>query len=150
MPGPPRKPTALKLIHGTRDKRKNTREPKPESQAAAPAWLSDMARLEWDRIAPELQAMGLLTGVDQSELAIYCQAYAELVHAEAMILEHGHTQVSSSGLERKSPWLPIRDEAAKRLHLVAIQFGFTPASRTKIEVPERPAVDDKRQYLGFA
>lgn len=122
----------------------------PQGEAAAPPWLSDGGRQEWDRIAPELQSMGLLTGVDASELAVYCQAYAEMVHAEAMIVEHGYTQVSTSGLERKSPWLPIRDEAAKRLHQVALQFGFTPAARTRIEVPEREAVDDKRQYLGFA
>ena len=85
MPGPPRKPTALRLVHGTRDKRNNKHEPMPAGVPDAPAWLTAAAVAEWQRLRPELERIGLLTLVDQGTLAVYCQAVAELAESETML-----------------------------------------------------------------
>ena len=85
----PRKPTALKLIHGSRDRHKNKLEPKPEGIASMPSWLSKDGRKEWRRLAPELTKIGILTIADETEFAVYCQAYAELKEAEAELASNG-------------------------------------------------------------
>ena len=147
MPGPSRKPTALRMIHGTRDKRSNKNEPRPGGVAQMPDWISDVAQEEWIRLSADLFEIGLITKADEVEFAVYCQAYAELQEAEAALIKYGRTQVTKDGFERKSPWLSIRDEAWKRLHQAAQQFGLTPSSRTKIEVPQQMPADDKSRYI---
>ena len=147
MPGPARKPTALRIVHGTRDKRKNTREPKPGGVAQMPDWLCEVAQDEWVRLSADLFKIGLITKADEVEFAVYCQAYAELQEAEAALIKFGRTQVTKDGFERKSPWLSIRDEAWKRLHQAAQQFGLTPSARTKIEIPTQTETNDKSKYI---
>jgi len=95
----------------------------------------------------DLFKIGLITKADEIEFAIYCKAFAELQEAEDALVKFGRTQTTKDGFERKSPWLSIRDEAWKRLHQAAQQFGLTPSSRTKIEVPEQTATDDKSRYI---
>jgi len=143
----PRKPTALKLIHGSRDRHQNKHEPKPTGKAVMPEWLNADARSEWERLAPELIKIGLLTIADQVEFAIYCQALAEFKEAEAYLLEHGRTQITKDGFERKSAWCSIRDEAWKRLHQAASGFGLTPASRAKVEAKPIEVKEDKSKYI---
>ena len=147
MPGPSRKPTALRMVHGTRDKRKNKNEPQPSGVAQMPDWLCEVAQAEWLRLSGDLFKIGLITKADEVEFAVYCQAYAELQEAEDALVKFGRTQTTKDGFERKSPWLSIRDEAWKRLHQAAQQFGLTPSSRTKIEVPEQTAQDDKSRFI---
>ena len=112
-----------------------------------PQWLSDKAQAEWERLAPELTKIGILTLADEVEFAVYCQALAELTEAEAYLEKHGRTQVTKDGFERKSAWCSIRDEAWKRLHQAASGFGLTPASRAKVEAKPIEAKDDKSKYI---
>ena len=147
MPGPSRKPTALRMIHGTRDKRKVRQEAMPGGVAQMPDWLCEVAQSEWVRLSADLFKIGLLTKADEVEFAVFCQAYAELQEAEDALVKYGRTQVTKDGFERKSPWLSIRDEAWKRIHQAAQQFGLTPSSRTKIDVQEKSPIDDKSKYI---
>ena len=143
----PRKPTALKLIHGSRDRHKNKLEPKPEGIALMPNWLSEPAQDEWARLAPELTKIGILTLADETEFAVYCSAYAELKEAEAELARNGRTQITKDGFERKSAWCSIRDEAWKRLHQAASGFGLNPSARAKVEAKPIEAKDDKSKYI---
>jgi phage terminase small subunit len=70
-------PTLLKLVKGNPGHRPLTdSEPAPRKMLPEPpAELSGDARKEWDRVAPELYRMGLLTGLDRAALAAYCQVY---------------------------------------------------------------------------
>ena len=147
MAGRPRKPTALRLIHGTRDKHKNKNEPMPLGTATAPSWMSEAAMEHWLTLCPELEAIGLLTSIDTQAFAVYCESYAELIEAEAELVTFGRTQTTKDGFMRKSPWLAIRDEAHKRMMQIGGQFGFSPASRTRIEVKPKDDKSDKSQYI---
>lgn len=91
MPGSPPKPTHLKLITGNPGKRKlNKNEPKPTvSIPPVPDHHSDEAKVEWARIAVELNAVSLLTQVDRAALAAYCQAWADWVEAEEQLRRYG-------------------------------------------------------------
>ena len=52
-----------------------------------PAHLSAPAKAEWKRLAGSLHEIGLLTQVDRSVLAAYCQAYGRWVEAERKLAE---------------------------------------------------------------
>ena len=72
------KPTALKVLEGNPGKRPlNDREPvPPKGTLKCPAWLLPEAKKEWKRLAPALEAMGVLTMADLTAFEGYCQAYA--------------------------------------------------------------------------
>jgi phage terminase small subunit len=50
-----------------------------------PKHLLPEARKEWKRITPELAALGLVSRIDRSALALYCQEWAWLVWHEQML-----------------------------------------------------------------
>ena len=84
MRGRKPKPTALKIAEGNPGKRAiNGYEPKPPSSLPdCPPHLSEVARDEWQRIAGSLNKIGLLTQVDRTTMAAYCQCYGRWVEAE--------------------------------------------------------------------
>ena len=61
-------PTALKVLEGDRGKGRrplNTDEPTPpQNNIECPDWLMPEAQQEWERLAPSLMAMGILTEHD--------------------------------------------------------------------------------------
>src|SRR6516162_2442649 len=84
MPNPPT-PIHLRLLRGNPGKRPIRPGPEPlvpSSVPEAPAFLSDEAREEWRRIAPELFRLRLLTALDVAALSAYCQSYAHWAEAE--------------------------------------------------------------------
>ena len=77
--GRPPKPTSvLKASGGFRKDRHGDREHTAESGMAIekPAWLAGDASDFWDRNLPKLEAMGILDGIDESQLAGLATAWA--------------------------------------------------------------------------
>ncbi len=105
MRGRKTKPTAIRRLDGNPGKRGyNHAEPMPpEGCPACPDHLSDEARLEWDRVAESLHAMGVLTVVDRAALAAYCQAYGRWVEAEHRLRETPQLVKTPSGYIQQSP-----------------------------------------------
>ena len=66
MAGRKPKPTALKILEGKPGKRPlNKNEPNPpKGNIKCPTWLLPEAKKEWKRLAPSLEAMGVLTMAD--------------------------------------------------------------------------------------
>ncbi len=54
-------------------------------------WLTVAARAEWDRVVPKLAKLKLLCKVDQSSLAAYCQAVANVRSTSETIAKLGLT-----------------------------------------------------------
>lgn len=82
--GPLPKPTALKILEGNPGKRKikDTGEPMPNVLDVIPdppEWLMPDAVDEWNKLAPSLMALGLLTEVDLSAFATLCQNWGYLL-----------------------------------------------------------------------
>lgn len=147
--GPAPKPTNLKLLQGTaRPDRAPANEPNPEPVVPnCPSWLHREAKREWRRIVPELEELGLLTRIDRAALSAYCQAYSTWWEMERDIAEHGVTQLNMrSMLESERPQVKIRDRALGQMKSFLVEFGLTPASRTRVSVPEKP-VDKKNDFL---
>jgi P27 family predicted phage terminase small subunit len=138
--GRPRKPTALKVLHGTfRKDRAPKREPKPKAGTkppTAPSYLGALARAEWRRLAPRLHKLGLLTEVDRSKFAMYCQAYARWQEAEKVITDQGMTFMTEKGYVVQRPEVAIALKQAKMAKELGAEFGLDPAARSRIDVPE--------------
>ena len=74
-------PTTLKKLAGNPGKRPmNSAEPMPAKGApTCPDWLQGDALLEWKRIVPELDRLGVLTSVDGAVIEAHCVTYGEIV-----------------------------------------------------------------------
>ena len=122
-------PTHLKLLKGeTRPSRLNAREPRPRLGAKSPAWLSPSARTEWNRLAPDLEACGVLTRVDADCLAIYC----------VMLVNVRDALESGQGVEPR---------AMGEWRQWAMQQGLTPASRGRVQAVEPSKGGQLARYL---
>lgn len=130
------KPTALKLLEGNPGKRAiNHAEPQPEKKAPkCPDWLLAEAKKEWRRMARELELMGLLTTMDMTAFAGYCQAYARWQEAEMFIAQHGSIFITPSGYVQQVPQVSIAQQNLKIMQSFSAEFGLTPASRSRLQV----------------
>ena len=149
--GPAPKPTEIKKQQGTwRADRETPDEVRPAGTAQCPVWLEPEAQIEWQRLAPELERLGLLTSVDQAAFAAYCSAYARWVAAELMVREEGMTFVTNNGYIQQHPAVGISTRALEQMKGYLQQFGMTPASRARLtsQVPGGKASEqDPEEWL---
>ena len=146
------KPTALKVLEGNPGRRPlNDKEPQPEKRALkCPSWLEPEAKKEWKRMARTLESMGILTQVDMTAFAGYCQAYARWKEAEEFITQHGTIVRTPSGYWQQVPQVSIAQTYLKVMNRFAEQFGLTPASRSRIVADNAASgvVDEMEDLLG--
>jgi P27 family predicted phage terminase small subunit len=131
------KPTRIKALTGNPGNRPlNAREPRPEpALPECPPELSPVARREWARLASELSKLNLITHLDRGALGTYCGAYAMWAEAMEQIQKFGTMVKSPSGYPIQSPYLAIANRQAELMMRIASEFGFTPASRSRIAAP---------------
>src|SRR5687768_7084489 len=115
----PTTPTKLKELAGNPGKRPlNDREPHPSGRiGACPDWFPDDAKLEWNRVVPELDRLGVLTSVDAAIVEAHCLTYAEVIDAK----RNGE---------------PLKAAMLTALRVGAAELGLTPAARVKLVVPQ--------------
>lgn len=111
---------------------------------AVPDWLNDWAKDEWYTVVAWLQSIGLLSSVDVSIIAAYCQQMGVFREAEAY-LEHGRVIVTDKGYEMPSPWVAIGNKALMQALKIASEYGLTPSSRTRITLPKQKAKSKLQQ-----
>ena len=169
--GPTRKPTKLKILEGNPGKRPlptNELDPEP-FLAPCPTFIKGAGRKEWKRLAPELYNLGLLTKIDQAALAAYCSSFGlwlkverELVRIQqsySAVLKlrkkdpnlklpsNGMVSQTSKGNWIMEPLLSVRKQALEQVHKFLIEFGMTPASRSRITVGKPESEDPLDQLL---
>jgi P27 family predicted phage terminase small subunit len=151
MSGPPRKPTAWRRAEGNRgNKAWNRAEPiPPEGIPDCPEHLSEEARAEWHRLVETLVGMGVITVVDRTVLAAYCQAYGRWVEAEEKLKETPVLFKTPSGYVQQSPWLNIANRQMELMGRYMAEIGLTPASRSRIAVfsQQTPEPVDKIEFV---
>jgi P27 family predicted phage terminase small subunit len=114
--------------------------PKARDKAAKPScpiWLKAEARSEWQRIVPMLARRGVLTRVDSMTIAVYCNAVARYIAAQASIDKDGVTVtvnlLDSNGkateAQRTNPALKVLESCERTIHKFLREFGGTPRSR---------------------
>jgi phage terminase small subunit len=124
MRGRKPKPTALKILDGTRADRINRDEPAmPPGSIEPPAWLDETAREHWRELAPILQSAGLLTVGDRQALALLCESFSRF---------------------RSNP---ENDKARDLYRRILVEFGLTPSSRSRLKTTAEPAKDALAEFL---
>ena len=148
--GFPPQPTALKILKGNPGRRPlNDSEPQPDKvMPTCPAWLDATAKSEWKRVTPQLYTMGLLTKIDRSALAMYCDMWSQLLAARKVVKEQGFSYVTESGFVQKRPEVSIYQQAMQTLRGWCHEFGLTPSARGRMTVEKKDdEVDPFELYL---
>jgi P27 family predicted phage terminase small subunit len=154
-PGPRPEPTNLRVLRGNPSRRPIKPEPRPERPPTVPEppeWLSEAAQTEWRRVSGELFRLGLLTVLDISMLAAYCEAYARWktatqllrTDAEADPETRGLVVRGSDGRRMPNPVIRIVKGAADSMQRLGSEFGLSPASRRGLaaSVQDKPSKFD--------
>ena len=140
-------PSNVVRLRGNPGKRRlNDAEPRPAAKVpACPACLGDEARKEWQRLAKELAELGLLTGLDRSLLAAYCQAHALWVEAVSSIERYGTMVKSPNGYPMQSPYVAVANKQVDIMVRIAAEFGMTPApAPASGSATSRPRIPSRR------
>lgn len=148
------KPTAVKVLEGNPGKRKlNDAEIKlkQDKPPKCPDWLEKEAKEEWKRLAKNLFSLGVLTDLDVTTFASYCQAYARWREAEEFISQHGTLVKTPSGYWQQVPQVSIAHQNQKIMMQAAAEFGLTPSARSRIIAGDaKKAEVDEMEFLLMA
>jgi P27 family predicted phage terminase small subunit len=145
-PGPPPKPTALKVLHGeTRPSRLNAHEPRPlDGRPVPPPHLGPDALAVWEATLQHLDAMGLVTPADSEALAAYCEAVVQRRRAWQVLQASPPLIKGQRGNLVRNPATQAWRDAAMVMHRMSQEFGLTPAARAAWRGPASTDEDDAR------
>lgn len=149
MAGRRPKPTHLKVVTGNPGKRAlNKDEPKPKREIpSCPAYLSDTGKVAWGRLSVVIDRMGILTEADGPALERLCDCYAEILECRELIATQGRTYSSIRGigdedspieqvLMKANPAVGMLADADRRFKSYLVEFGLTPAARSKVHAKQ--------------
>ena len=127
-------PTGIKILKGNPGRRPlNKHEPKPDMDLPYPPnHLDKVAKLEWRRVGKQLNEIGVLSKIDRTAFAGYCQVYSDLVAAIKMIKDEGSTLERANGTIMAHPMIQVKNTALSLMLKYLVEFGLTPSSRSKI------------------
>ena len=149
-PGRKPKPTNLKRLAGNPGHRP-LNEHEPQSQAASTRAPRGRLPVEgkrlWRYLAPRLAELGLLTEMDTTALEMMCLHYATAVQAERLIRREGLVTTGVRGGLVKHPAVQILRDSSTAFRQYAEQFGLTPSSRARIELPMPDEPDELERLL---
>ena len=158
----PRKPRQLKVLHGTfRGDRNHGNEPTAPKVAqipSPPADLNEWGRAKWRELAPTLQASGLLTTLDLTSFEVLCREYGVYREAYQSIYFFARRgagkprprtlrQYLRGRNSQTTPELAAYRDARNAYRVLMAEFGLGPASRNRIDLPERTKAPSRMQEL---
>jgi P27 family predicted phage terminase small subunit len=154
-PGPKPKPTKLQVLRGNPGKKSKKqleeadaiKPPVLDETMTPPDYLDDEAVREWNRVAPILIELGLMTEVDTPALAIYCGAYARYTQAARQLNKEKLVTTYKTGATAQNTLIGVMNTAAKTMKEFMVEFGMTPSARTRIKLPEKPKPDARASAL---
>lgn len=128
-------PTHLKLVKGNPGKRKiNRREPQPIGELkTAPDWLTDEQKEIWNYAITHAPP-GLLKMIDASVLVVWTVARDTHQKAAQNFAKSKMLYTTKSGDPMQNPLLPVMNKQAILMMKAAGELGFTPSSRSRIEI----------------
>ncbi|MFF4818091.1 phage terminase small subunit P27 family [Kitasatospora sp. NPDC001309] len=129
------KPASVKLLNGNPGGRPIGSELSVSGgYPTAPDWLDDIALEEWNRLAPILDSMGIITKADRVAVAAYCQAYSLYVAATRDISANGFSAEGRQGSVVKNPALQAQIAAQDQMAKWGAKLGLSPADRARLAV----------------
>lgn len=127
------KPNELKILGGCRPDRINAEAPKAGGKPERPDWLEGAAVEAWDKLVPQLEAMGVLGSIDSLSLAVLVKTYADWLDAECAVKQHGAVVETGTGSCKISPYVAIAQELKGQLVKLLDRFGGSPSARAGLK-----------------
>lgn len=139
MAGRPLKPIALHMIQGTGRTERLARRANELSLAPGqlddpPDFLDADALAEWQRITKHAEYSKVLAGVHWGALVDYCILFSRMLRdarEQADKTIPPEARFVMKGTERQT------------LQSLRMQLGITPASQSKVKMPEKPVEENK-------
>ena len=103
--------------------------------AEPPLWLKGKGLKIWDRLAPRLVSMKLLSPIDAEAFGRYCRSFARWTKMQDVLDDEGETYESESAhgkLKRAHPAFLIADRLERQLLAAEDRFGLNPAERQRL------------------
>ena len=168
-PGPKPKPTAIRVFEGNAGNLplpENEPKPKRAEELQCSEWmeadcpymsgdgkfpLHQISKKIWDEMAPELDLLGVLKGIDFGKFTRYCETFARWLKMKAFIDKNGETypvygtvyvtnpETNITKMEKTLKQLKMFPQVAIYLKLgdalrkYEEEFGIGAASRTRIQ-----------------
>lgn len=140
-------PSALKLVTGNPGKRPlNKKEPKPRTRTpVCPPHLDAKGKAVWKKLCAILKRMGVLTEADGLALERLCDCYSDILQCRDLVEQAGRTYTTidqnSNTLIKSNPAVAQLRAADAQFKSYLVEFGLTPAARSKVNVDP----DDKKK-----
>lgn len=137
-----RTPSNIQKLQGTyRDRERLNNEMQPpvikDSVEPPSKLVNDFANDEWLRITKVLSALNMLAETDLSLLLSYCNECGAYYEAMEYIKDNGFYQETKANGKIISSAYTIANRSLANMIKLSDKFGFNPAARTKIEMPEQ-------------
>jgi P27 family predicted phage terminase small subunit len=141
-----KKPNKLKLVEGNPGKRPIKEQPKLEiKNLKCPIWLNEEAKKEWERVFTLLEKLGLISDIDMTIFAMYCQNYARWKQAETELNEENLKVMGRTGYI-VNPLVKISQTYQTRLKISIEKLGLSPSDRANLDI----AMNDDNEDDGIA
>lgn len=130
-------PTTLKILRGNPGRRRlNSEEPSSpllKRMPPAPGFLDDEGKRVWSAEGRRFIKAGLLTALDLTMFGTWCIWYSKRDIASRAVNQSGLV-VKAGGVGNPyiSPYMSVISMCSKAMHQIEIEFGLSPASRTKV------------------
>lgn len=169
--GPQPKPTVLKLIAGNPGKRPLDLGGEVMPEVAVPdipRHLNAEARKEWKRVTVELAQLGLISKLDRAALALYCQAWGQMVLLEESLnadvrlcvekggdISHAMSFTTAKGYQGQSVKVQLINSLREQVNRYLAAFGLSPSSRGRVKASSNtgqaslPGIDEPQGWGKF-
>lgn len=128
--GKPPAPTRVLEARGSWRAKLNKGEPQDEvALPQCPDWLDEEGKAEWKRLAPLLKKRGTVSKLARGVLAGLCENWSLFVGAA---LRANEALKDGSDPLKVRRWSITADAAYRAYLRAALEFGLTPASKTRV------------------
>ena len=138
-------PSAIKKLTGNPGKRRiDPDELKfAEGIPECPEWLGEIGRAKWREMVAILSGVkGWITSADGGLLALYCEAFEEMLSAREEIARDGSTCCSDNGGMYQHPAVGRKNKAIERMRMIGAKFGLSTAGRVGLKMPGAQVEED--------
>lgn len=147
--GPRKTPAATKKRRGTY---RADRDAEPAKLKAAappiPKGLHEIARAEWERLAPLAVQKGLLTEADWIAWRMGFEALSTYFIAADLVEAEGSVLWTDKGYPVQHPMVSIGGRAWGSVLKFCREFGLTPSSRTGLAIDDGETEDEFASHVG--
>ncbi|KVO50994.1 phage terminase small subunit P27 family [Burkholderia stagnalis] len=145
----PQKSNAAKALSGTlrADRLKGIAADQLTVAPPPPDGMSSRAAAEWDRVAPLVVSLGLLSASDLRALELLAETLATEAQLRETLDREGMTIATGTGGSKAHPALRALSDARAQAARLLDAFGLSPRGRQAIDAP--PPLPADNPYAAF-